>query len=137
MAIEAERAYPGGATSPAAARSFVSELLRLSGYEGSGEDACLVVNELVSNAVVHAGTPLRLRLRLTARRIHVEVEDGSPTLPRVRPLSPESERGRGLLLLSALSERWGATRRGAGKVVWCDLVLASPSRQSEVGRLAS
>ena len=52
-----------------------------------------------------------------------EVADSSPALPRLRLAARDEERGRGLQIVSRLSQRWGARRTACGKVVWCELAL--------------
>lgn len=85
----------------------------------------LVVSELVTNAVVHAGTSSALRLLLphgrTPGAARVEVSDLSTCPPRRRHAKGEEVGGRGLELVSLLADRWGWEREGAGKRVWCEL----------------
>jgi anti-sigma regulatory factor (Ser/Thr protein kinase) len=95
------------------------------------ERSVLVASELVTNAVVHARTDLRLRLELRGDWLHIAVRDGSPRLLHlVTPNSeadPEAEGGRGLWLVEQLARAWGANRRrDGGKVVWCTLKLHHP-----------
>jgi len=52
-----------------------------------------------------------------------EVHDDSAALPRLRHASDDDERGRGLQVVSQLSQRWGARRTLSGKAVWCELPL--------------
>jgi anti-sigma regulatory factor (Ser/Thr protein kinase) len=86
-------------------------------------DACLVATELVSNAIGHATGPINLRLACSPRGFTVEVYDGSPVLPVVRPQDVRSERGRGLLLVSRISSEWGTREVGTTKAVWARLDL--------------
>jgi hypothetical protein len=46
------------------------------------------------------------------------VWDGSAEMPARQDAGPDSERGRGLLLVESLSEDWGSYRKAEGKVVW-------------------
>jgi anti-sigma regulatory factor (Ser/Thr protein kinase) len=99
--------------------------------------AALLASELVTNAVQHAGVtepqpvgmPTRAELPLIRIRLLelqdsfvIQVWDTSPQPPRLLTPSTDSERGRGLRLVNALSIRWGYydTRMG-GKVVWCEI----------------
>ncbi|KOX17930.1 hypothetical protein ADK67_37690, partial [Saccharothrix sp. NRRL B-16348] len=66
------------------ARDFVRKTLTGLGYLGDHGDVVLVVSELVSNALRHTTTIPVIRLAGDARRLRVEVEDGSPVLPRAR-----------------------------------------------------
>ncbi|MCB5909836.1 ATP-binding protein [Streptomyces pinistramenti] len=89
------------------------------------DDAELVVAELVNNAVQH-GTGHSLRVgvkRISASRVRIAVTDRSLRLPVIRNPDAGEVAGRGLLLVAALSVRWGTDRRGWGKVVWAELRL--------------
>ena len=85
------------------------------------EVAQLVVSELVSNAVEHAGTGSTISLELVDRRLKVSVRDGSTTQPVSRPLDLVSFRGRGLPLIDQVSEDWGVRYHPDGKTVWAVL----------------
>jgi anti-anti-sigma factor len=115
-------------TAPAVARLYVHDVLqywRLALPDQEVIDrAELLADELVTNAVVHARTPLRLRLELRGDRLHIAVHDASPRLLRLVPHDPEGETGRGLRLVETLASAWGVHRRpDDGKVVWCTLRL--------------
>jgi anti-sigma regulatory factor (Ser/Thr protein kinase)/anti-anti-sigma regulatory factor len=126
-------------TAPAAARLYVRDVLqywRLALPDQEVIDrAELLADELVTNAVVHARTPLRLRLELRGDLLHVAVHDQGPRLLRVVPYDPEADSGRGLRLVERLATAWGVHRRpDQGKVVWCTLRLwRRPARRSEAG----
>jgi anti-anti-sigma factor len=124
-------------TAPAAARRFVREVCwdwRLEKLDVAGaarqaraddlvDRAVLVADELVTNAVVHAGIgELRLRMELHGERLRLAVQDGIPRLLRPAALpEPDAEKGRGLLLVDELVSAWGVHPRSEGKVVWCVL----------------
>ncbi|MEU0172536.1 SpoIIE family protein phosphatase [Streptomyces massasporeus] len=142
-APECARAHatlPGSSLAPGAARALVRAALTewtglgLPGTEHLtdrlADDATLVVSELVTNAVVHAGTDVEMECRLegdtsdTAALV-VEVSDHHPSrAPRgSEPETPHDtpEYGRGLRLVGALSEAWGITYRTGRKTVWARL----------------
>lgn len=83
-------------------------------------DVLLVVNELVSNVYDHARFPARVRLRRSAEPcvVRVSVDDASPSVPVLRPSSPDSARGRGLVIVKKVAEQWGVVQRAVGKSVW-------------------
>lgn len=93
-----------------------------------GDDATLIASELVTNAVVHAGTEVRLACGLEQETgaLVVEVSDQHPSRAP-RGGEPEAaaleapEYGRGLRLVAALSEAWGITYRPGSKTVWARL----------------
>ena len=113
---------PAELASARRARQFVAECAARMDRPEVTEVAQLLVSELVTNAVAHAGTPLEVECAPTDRGLRVEVHDGSTRLPvPVRP-HPWAERGRGLVLVDTLASRWGADPRpGSGKAVWFEL----------------
>ena len=115
-------------TAPAAARRFVREVLQDWQLDLSDQDvmdrAQLLADELVTNAVVHARTAIRLRLELRGERLHIGVHDAGPGLLHLVPTDPDYEGGRGLQLVKEIAKAWGVHRHPAGgKVVWCTLDL--------------
>jgi anti-sigma regulatory factor (Ser/Thr protein kinase) len=112
-------------TSAAVARRFTRDTLAAWQSSGSHDDIVLAVSELVTNSLLHGhGTPL-VRLLDEGDRIRVEVCDDSPLLPVSHRVTPTS--GLGLRVIEQLSSAWGASRRGRGKVVWCELPAAPPN----------
>ena len=91
------------------------------------EDAALATSEFVTNVVFHAGTPLTLRARRLGSGIRIEVRDGNPRLPTAGSSDPadlletRSMTGRGLALVAATADRWGADPEAGGKVVWAEI----------------
>jgi anti-sigma regulatory factor (Ser/Thr protein kinase) len=116
-------------TSAALARQFTrSTLASWQSGDGDVEDVVLVVSELVTNALLHGhGTPV-VRLLAGGGHVRVEVCDDSPLLPVSHRVTPTS--GLGLRVVEQLSSAWGASRRGRGKVVWCELSVAPASPSS-------
>lgn len=96
------------------------------------DDAVLIVSEMVTNAIRYGGGPVRLRLRLRAAYLRVEVRDASRVAPRVLPADPAGERGRGLRIVARLASRWGITRLRDGKIVWVDLRCARARARATV-----
>jgi anti-anti-sigma factor len=115
------------ATAPAAARLYVRDVLRYWRLALPGDEviyvAELLADELATNAVVHARTPLRLRLELRGDLLHLAVRDGSSRLLRPVSDAPELEGGRGLRLVERLATAWGMRQHPDGKTVWCSLRL--------------
>ncbi|MFJ3722865.1 SpoIIE family protein phosphatase [Streptomyces sp. NPDC090045] len=79
----------------------------------------LIVSELVTNAIRHAGGPVRLRL-IRADTLTCEVSDSSNTQPRMRRARSSEEGGRGLYIVAQLSHRWGSRYTAGGKTVWSE-----------------
>jgi PAS domain S-box-containing protein len=84
----------------------------------------LIVSELVTNAIRHAEPPIQLRMILD-RALSCEVSDGSSTTPHLCCADHYDEGGRGLLIVSHLTERWGTRPTRTGKTIWAQQSLTS------------
>ncbi|MGW1776378.1 SpoIIE family protein phosphatase [Streptomyces sp. NPDC002104] len=111
--------------SVAAARAFVRDTLQGWGFADIVDDAVVLTSELVTNAVVHAGTRAEVLCLRTEDGVRVEVADRYPEreLPLQHPgdrpyADPDRENGRGLMLCAALATRWGVEYTAAHKHVW-------------------
>ncbi|WP_426363626.1 ATP-binding protein [Streptomyces sp. E-08] len=87
------------------------------------DPAALALTELVANVVRHV--PDRRCHVLMLREpegLRVEVTDGVPGGLIAKAADPLAERGRGLVLVEAVTDRWGVEERADGKTVWfaCD-----------------
>ena len=91
------------------------------------EDAALVATELVANVVDHAGTPCTLTVGMDGDELLIDVRDFFPCPPpQALPADPNGPRGRGLLVVAAVSSRWGVTPFPDGKSVWALLPVLAP-----------
>ncbi|MFI5552563.1 ATP-binding protein [Streptomyces sp. NPDC051738] len=120
------------------AREFTHATLTDWAATARTDDVLLCVSELTTNALLHGVPPGRgLLLRLVRHLdevIRVEVHDSGPGRLRFGDPSPESEHGRGLLLVTLLADKWGVEDRDPGKAVWCEFAPegdAAPSRSAE------
>ncbi len=116
--------------SVAAARAFVRDTLQGWGFADIVDDAVVLTSELVTNAVVHAGTRAEVLCLRTEDGVRVEVADRYPERglplrhPGERPYAdPDRENGRGLMLCAALATRWGVEYTATHKHVWFRLDL--------------
>ena len=116
-----ELALQALADSAPVARAALRHLLRGTMFEARLDDGELALSELVTNAVLHGRNPLSLRLVLTDHCVRVEVRDGSPLSPSFSMLDPAAVTGRGLMLITAASDRWGVEPEPDGKCVWFEL----------------
>ncbi|MEU1405688.1 SpoIIE family protein phosphatase [Streptomyces sp. NPDC005728] len=127
---------PGSPLAPGSARALLRAAfaewadLGLGDPKGSArlaEDALAVVSELVTNAVVHAGTEVEVDWRLEETGAFVvEVRDHHPTRAPRDPAGGEApydipDHGRGLRMVATLAESWGVTYRAGTKTVWARL----------------
>jgi anti-sigma regulatory factor (Ser/Thr protein kinase) len=114
----AETVFPAVPESVGAARRFTRAALHRHSIAPETVDiAILLVSELATNAIVHAVSNVRLRVRVGAD-VRVEVCDISEQAPEITPGEPERESGRGLELVSTLADGWDWSPSAEGKVVW-------------------
>jgi anti-sigma regulatory factor (Ser/Thr protein kinase) len=115
---------PSTLAAPGLARRYVAS--RAAAWPAGQRDVVeLLASELVTNAVLHGHGPVELLLNDDGTRLEVEVGDGLPgPLPWLpgRPADGE-ERGRGLLIVDRLADRWGCRPNptAPGKIVWFEL----------------
>lgn len=112
LALEAER------RNVSKARKFATERARALGLEECVDVVELLVSEAVTNAVLHAGTSLKVRLLWNGGVLRVEVTDGSPTKAVKRNYEADAATGRGVTLIEALAADWGTDSSAEGKTVW-------------------
>ncbi|HZE65097.1 MAG TPA: SpoIIE family protein phosphatase [Sporichthyaceae bacterium] len=108
--------------SPAAARETVRAAVHGAGLDHLLDEALLLTTELVTNALVHGGTEVELRIESEAQVLRVEVSDrgrGRVSVPQA--VGPEQESGRGMFLVDMLSAAWGTRHHATGKTVWFEL----------------
>lgn len=118
---------PPLATSAGAARRFLRDRLNDWGYPlAMGEVPCLLVSELVTNAIVHTGTNIGLGLRLTGRQLRTVVSDESTRKPV--PRGGGAPGGNGFQLVEQLAKAWGVEPTASGKAVWFEVDLADKDR---------
>jgi hypothetical protein len=84
--------------------------------------ATLVVSELVTNAMLHAGTDLSVSVARCGPQLRLAVRDANSRVPEPRRPDPTQVAGRGMLLVAAVSQAWGVLPTSdGGKVVWAVL----------------
>lgn len=110
---------PCDPTSASAARRFATEALQ----EWADEDVCdvveLLLSEVVTNALLHAGSDVEICVIREPDGVRVEVADQSAALPAQRHWAGDASTGRGLALVDALAAGWGVDHSAdGGKVVW-------------------
>jgi anti-sigma regulatory factor (Ser/Thr protein kinase) len=114
--------FPWTSHSPSHARHFVVRALEEWGAERElVDDAALVVTELTTNALLHAQSASTVKLSVSREAVCISVADSALTLPQPRMPQPFECSGRGLGLIAAVADRWGAEPVREGKVVWAEL----------------
>jgi anti-sigma regulatory factor (Ser/Thr protein kinase) len=120
------RFLTSGVEAPAEARRA---LVGLPLPQDTRDQLALVVSELVTNAVVHAGLApqdaVRLRVTLQQRCVRVEVRDGGRGYDPVpyEASNPPTAGGRGLMIVADVSDAWGVERHADGCTVWCEVLV--------------
>jgi serine phosphatase RsbU (regulator of sigma subunit)/anti-sigma regulatory factor (Ser/Thr protein kinase) len=145
--LVASAAYRPEPAAVAAARKFVRDTLQswlpMAGGpapdSGLVDDAVLLTSELVTNAVVHAGTDVQVTCKLAGDAVEVVIRDSHPARMVPGPVRDDripAERtgGRGLLLPSALASAWGVSYGTDTKAVWFRMRFdGQQARQAEPG----
>jgi hypothetical protein len=116
----------------AAARSFTFQTMAKWAVTDRADDVAAVVTELLTNAIKHAlpqaqlaagplsSWPIKVGLLHPGSHVICAIADPSTKLPELRAPDWQDESGRGLLVVSALSDHWGCCPApdAQGKVVW-------------------
>ena len=108
-------------------RGAVSDKLEEWGLAELGFGMELVLSELITNAIRYGSEPIHVRL-IRDRTLICEVSDGSSTSPHLRYAATTDEGGRGLFLVSQMTERWGTRYSPQGKVIWAEVALPDLSK---------
>ena len=119
--LQVQRALtlPAEPRSAGRARRFLRDVLDDAGRHEWVDAASLAVSELVTNALLHARTPIEVLARVSVSGFRVEVRDFSPRLPSRKAYSDDATTGRGLQLVAAVTDAHGVETLGPdGKVVW-------------------
>jgi anti-sigma regulatory factor (Ser/Thr protein kinase) len=111
---------------PRQARAFVATAVKAWGLADLVERAELLTSEVVTNAIVHAHNPVRLVVEVQSSSVVVEVQEATAQTQVVVEDEEvaEADHGRGMVLVDALSDRWGWWKADGGKVVWFALLAA-------------
>jgi DNA-binding NarL/FixJ family response regulator len=122
LLTEATQRFEQDAQSARAARRFVTQTLGDWDDGDLTDTVTLLVSELVTNAVLHAGSGVEVMVRLTDGCARVEVTDASAGAVVPRDAAADDDSGRGLALVGNLARRWGVRPApGGGKTVWFEV----------------
>lgn len=119
-------------TSPKAARDLVESIGRSWNLSDDTVHAAkLAVSELVTNTLIHAmglpGATITVTVSRLGDLLAVEVHDASRALPQIKCPGETDESGRGLVLVSHVTDDSGHGLTPSGKAVWftikCDWPL--------------
>lgn len=129
--LEEEFELPAQSTAPREARRKVTEVLSAWQLHQVLDTATLLVSELVTNAVRHARSTVRITITVEGERLRAGIWDHN-LAPLPTPGSPGAtdaieqlaEGGRGLFLVQELADNWGTDTTADGKCVWFELQTA-------------
>ncbi|MEU5613235.1 SpoIIE family protein phosphatase [Streptomyces sparsogenes] len=126
--------FPSDPRSVAPARHLVRERIAQWRLDHLTDTTTMLVGELLTNAILHGGSRIQVRLVKEDDSLICEVTDSSDIAPRPCHPGPTDEGGRGLFLVAQLAERWGTRSTGDGKTVWAEQSLApTPEPRSPTG----
>ena len=119
--LNARLDLPLGAMAPTGARKTLRQLLITWGYTNEFwlDNACVVMSELVTNAVLHGGGCLEVAVQAHEGTVTISAADGSSVVPRRR--RGQRSGGLGLVLIEQLSTKWWVENHHGGKRVWIKL----------------
>lgn len=120
--VDRSRELPATPAAVPEVRALLREVLDRSVMAHRLEDGVLALSELVTNALLHGRDPISARLVLDEQTLRVVVRDANPVSPSISMLDQTAVTGRGLLLISAVSDGWGVEPSSSGKVVWFELL---------------
>ncbi|MYS19369.1 Serine phosphatase RsbU, regulator of sigma subunit [Streptomyces sp. DvalAA-14] len=115
--------FPCEALSVREARRSARDRLARWGLEDNIPATDLIVSELATNVVRHAGGPIHLQL-IFDRTLTVEVSDDASSAPHLQHARLQDESGRGLFLVASVAREWGTRYGEAGKTIWAEQDLA-------------
>jgi anti-sigma regulatory factor (Ser/Thr protein kinase) len=125
-----ERQFPPEPAAVAETRSFVdAQLAHLP--ESTRSVAALLVSELATNAIRHAGSGFTVSIATTPAGVRIEVFDAAAVPLVARDPSPSEPSGRGLQIVNRLSQEWGTTTHPNGKSVWFVLRTGEQEARAE------
>jgi anti-sigma regulatory factor (Ser/Thr protein kinase) len=114
--------------SPSAAREARRLVARQCGQWAAGRNkpdlldtAQLLTSELVTNAVIHGRSHVRLGITVSANGLRIAVADDNSRHPTPQPADPDALDGRGLQIVERLASSWGVDDNRFGKTVWFEL----------------
>jgi anti-sigma regulatory factor (Ser/Thr protein kinase) len=121
-------ALPPEPTSPREARDRAVRELAGWGDPDARHAVVLLISELVTNAVVHAGSTVTVNLAVRDDGpVLVKIHDESPVRPTPRRHHVDRPGGRGMHLLESLATRWGVEDSRGGKSVWFEVDRTRPA----------
>jgi len=116
---------PNRPDSVSRARTWLRAILAAHGHEDTLDPALLIMSELATNAVMHAtqSATIEILCELDTDILTLGVIDHDIRQPVILEVTPDDERGRGLILIASISAEWGCHPHDNGKLVFARLKL--------------
>ncbi|MGA4842125.1 ATP-binding protein [Streptomyces sp. G45] len=112
-------------------RRIVAAILRYWGWDQVIDPALLCLTELLTNVGTHTcSRECDLRLESSPLSVRIVVSDDCKSMPVVRGQDPLAENGRGMLMIAATADGWGAVPTATGKSVWAELRLGTSREET-------
>ena len=126
--MNSQRNFENSPGSVTQARRFVAEVLA-DAPKDLTDVVAILVSELATNCIRHAGTPFSVSIECTDDLVRVEVTDTGAGAPTIRGPEPTDTTGRGLRIVDRLADDWGVTPldHAPGKQVWFAIRLSAPA----------
>jgi len=124
--LVAERFRPHPEAVPRARRFLRRALARIPAQSVDDDlihTLIMAVNELATNAVLHARTEFTVRVLADTGRVRIEVSDSNTRMPQPCLTPADAASGRGLAIVDGSGLQWGAERHPGGKTVWVQAAL--------------
>ena len=123
-----EAVLPCGPEAAGQARRIVAEACTAADLGPDARDSALLcTSELVTNAIVHGRSEVRLTVHSDHHCLRIEVGDDNSRHPHLQPVDDGALDGRGLFIVDLLATRWGVRDDEYGKVVWFELADTAAS----------
>jgi anti-sigma regulatory factor (Ser/Thr protein kinase) len=116
-----ELQLPPEPRSAGVARRALADACGQWGVDDLVDIATLAMSELVTNAIVHAGSPILVLAEYDAGNLTMAVADGNNQLPALLPPDDVREGGRGVAIVAQLGATWGVQSTVLGKIVWVNI----------------
>ncbi|MGW6356314.1 SpoIIE family protein phosphatase [Streptomyces sp. NPDC055092] len=133
-AMEADRVatltLPPEPAAVSAARAWAGRQLAAWMLEDFADSTALVISELVTNAIRYSGGPVGMRMIRDEHALICEVSDTSSSGPHRRCPAETDEGGRGLSIVTELTQRQGTHYTVSGKTVWTEQSLGAQGREA-------
>lgn len=119
-----ETALPYGFGASRVARTSLRDTLAEWHLDHLADVAALLASELVDNVALHVGGSSAMRVSRSRTALRIEVDDGSVAPPELEDADRTAEHGRGIFLVTCMSNDWGYDVSTDGKTVWFELELS-------------